>query len=500
MAKVTYTFVTSVTAPYYRMLRFIDGVIDGIVTAFPGMATPIALGRAEFSPDGIYLLAAGTAASTSALRLWRLTPTDEFVEINLPVTASARTIAGINWLTNTHIIYICSVTGVWFGVLNRSTNIVTWTNPNTGAGWLAIVVHPDGLYAMAMRQNVAQWFVRTGDTLATTAGSLAAPNYPLTQGEFSPVGDQSAFCAGEATAGSTFSHMRRRSAVTTLATAGMVFYNNVDNVFGARFLKWSRKHPVGYAASNNAPYLKWVRVMYEDYPSSLRFCAASVLSGYPAFPTVHNALSEAWATDAGGTVLVAVNSNTITTGRVRGFVFSLSDDTYTEIPEIAALFNDWSAIPSWITSGPELDLMTAPAAIYDSTIAALFEETVNLSSIKFALISTNSFDATDTTLTEALGGNEVSGGSWPAGGIAVNPVVLEQIANGDYAVLVDIPDWDFSLPGSITFRAGVLYDDAHADKRPFGYINFGENKTAEQFQRMEFTSPGGVFVKFTNDA
>lgn len=240
-----------------------------------------------------------------------------------------------------------------------------------------------------------------------------------------------------------------------------------------------------------APYLgAFVFLGLAD--TAIKFSRCTTI-GDIALPATGNSMAR-----AGDIILVAVNSSASGTGRVRGFTWDYGRLRYTEVPEVSDLFDDWNAIPTHISASPVISDSGNPAQVYEAAIEALLSNTVDLDNIKIALVSSELFDGTDTTLIDALGGNEVYGSSWPQGGIAANAMTVEGVSGGA-ALVLTIPPYDLTDAGTLSFRAAIVYDDTHADKRPIAFIDFGETKTATQFDRMTFTSPGGRLIVFKRD-
>lgn len=489
MVKTQYAFATSSVAPFQRMVLFSDG--EGTVLGdFPFTLNPTGLRNSDFSPDSSYLIAATVNASTTPLRLWRLRGHGDFEEIDLPAQASAKTITGLRWITDTHIAFTCFNTGMWFGVLDRATNTITWTNPSTFK-FVGLSVTPDSTYIIGLRDgtNGAQWFLRTGNTLATTSGNFNLSNFLWTQGEFLKSGQAWIGCVSNAAANDA--HYRRRTAVTGLDATGMTT-TALDISMGCRAVRPSRDGDLVYIASAFAPYLRSTKLINTVPNTSIRWIGNTPTNDNATFPGVINALAEINLTPR-NIVLVAVASSSQTTGRVRGFYYDAVTMVYTEIPAIAAMFNDWNCAIEYISTSTFVGDGRA-TQMYNGATKWLLDNVDTLSNLKLALVkSSGVFDKTHTNISSVLGANEAYGSTWPQGGIDVTSVTLgDGLTAGGASLKLSIPAFDLRDPGTFPFRSAVLY---HATtSKPLAFLMFSEEKSVKQYDRIEFTSPSGRLV------
>lgn len=504
MAKVQYAFITSATAPYCRLLKFVEGVGEVVPSnAFAFTKTPVALSVAEFSADARYLLAATQASSTAPLRMWKRNKRDKFDEITLPDMASAKTINSIIWLTDTRIMFSDAVNGIWDGTLDRNTDTITWVQITNTPNFRWLMDAPDdrtfwaigaGGYACYFRNTISDAI-----TVVATA-SIEAGNFDWVHGDIDPVSGLG-MCMSVAVRGANDLHIRRgtNTSYRNYQVAGMV-YDSIDVAQGTRFTKWSRRGNILWALSEFAPYLRFIQTVYGS-TSILRWLGVAQLSPYPTFPAFATSCAEILREDGGGNpddlLLVAVDSNTISTGRIRGFSFNHDLYTFTELPEISDLFDDWSAIPAYVVSSNRVE--TGTVKVYSAVADKLFNQSYDLTNLKLALLNSSSiFDASHTTLAQVLGANEVYGGGWPQGGINLPDAVFSFIGT-DYALRLvsDFPATPTS--SAVTFRSAVIYDNTHVDKQVLCFIDFGDNRTSIAEETIMFKSLSNTLFKFTTD-
>lgn len=484
MASLSYAFVTSTSAPYQRLLRFVDGIVSH-VTEFPGMASGISLASASFTPDNEYLIAASNTSSTTPFRMWR-NVSNSFVEITMGSISSTSSFSKIRWMTNTHVIAV-GAQGVWFGVLNRSTHSVSWTRTSTTAyDWVA--PHPDGLRTICCTTAGALvWFLRTGDTLASTSGSFQGsegktfPQWNSTGDIFvvlTPTG-QYPVPIRKLVPTNYLTYVGTDVPANEIAANGVARGALLYDRAGIRLLySVERGNRLGSAPVGNFN----INVLGSHQGPD------SKTASIPALAT-----TMAFATDT--IVLAGVNS-TASTGRVRGFNYNYASFDYVEIPEIAAIFSDWSMIATDIAVSNMTNLNANPVDVYNSTLSDLINDDVDLSSLKIALLSTASgFNQSHTTLAQVLGANEVSGSSWPTGGVSTGTATFAIDGSGpDYCLNLDIPAVDMVASGSFSFSAAVIYDNTNVDKKPLVFMTFDTPQTINQFDRVKFNITGNKLI------
>lgn len=175
--------------------------------------------------------------------------------------------------------------------------------------------------------------------------------------------------------------------------------------------------------------------------------------------------------------------------------FTLSNGVWSEA--VGMLGNVAAAVTVQAVS-PHVIYPIGLARLYDGAVPGLVNGTVNLNSLKIALLSDAAvFQQTDAGLATVTsdGANEVSGNGWPAGG---KPLLnARKIAGTSTLSLSADAVTQTIVDGTLTFRAAVIYDDSDANKRPVLHIDFQATQKAEpnSEMRIEFDALG--FVVFS---
>lgn len=525
MIKTQFAAFCSATAPYLRVLKFADKV-PALHTV--NMAAPVALGGAKFSPDGRLMIA--WAASGTSLKPWKFWTIDDnytFTEVSPTDLPIAGTIGEIEWIDDQNFVAIDTVNGLLHCTIDRTTNVLTYSRIETLASRVSIAFIDTEKTLLAVTATVTPLFrvyKRTGATYAVqsmtviggggaTAGTVNI-NFTLSKAKFD-LANNIFYGARQGTAG-----------------GGSMFFVGVDNgkpvwvapgVISALGTSTftpgaSTSQTYNFGAIRFSPSGK--RVFYSLQEESAYYFHTMEqagakgttwlkLLGRAAAPNAINALLPSYLLDINvignlngdptGIILLAVNSNVQTTGRVRGFYHNDAEgDPNVELPEIASFFNNWVAIITYIAVSPEI--VTGQQTVqYVGAQQAFVARTADFNNLKVALSSASisSFDASHTTLAQALGANEVYGSSWPQGGIAVSPPTFEKFGTGDdLALKLVIPTFDLLAAGTINWRSAIIYDASDANKKPLIFFDFGANKSATQGDRMKISTPNDRAVIF----
>jgi len=500
MVQVRYAFVTAKTAPYMRMLKFLDGIPE-VVSTFPDAVSPIPLAMAGWSPDGKYLLAADDTEGTTQLRMWRMDAVDEFTPLAVAALPNASTLTAIQWMDDTHVAVAGRTGGAHMGILNRTTGVITWSQFSTDLNFTGLAWFEPAKILYATRDTTSTYYrywSLDGDTLIvnatdwTHASQIIQAARPL----ISSRGVMQLHRVANSTPDSYyyFNEETKRidtsnSAVVTNFVAASHYYNDPAIIQTA-----GDCHPKGGMFINSwnaAPYIGMHRIIGRV---NLPFTLVKNADPMPDLPAAANAIKFI----GNEYVLFGLSVNTLNTGRVRGYYLDETTIEFTEDTSVRALFADWPHVPTSIEASPALTV-GASAGIYHSTIKAVLDTGANLDAMKLMLLTAAApYDPTHTALTQVNGGGayEVTGSSWPAGGVVV---LNTNIGAGDdfiATLLGSLPSVALNDPGSVTFRKIVVYDDSHANKRPLFFVDFGTDQFAEQFDQMQFATPGNQLMIF----
>lgn len=503
MTKTRHVLAVSGNSPYHRLLKFIDGV-PSVVTDFPAQSSPVGLNKVATTPDGKYFLASSAASSTTPFRMWKRAADNTFTTVAVAALSLAGTITELFFLTDTHVIAVDSTNGVWLGVLDRATDIITWTRVDTVAGWTGgCKLTAAGDFFMVVRPTAAPYlriFKRTGDTVSTTTGLTGVgPSFSVTSVSTDMTTGDIIMARGGTPGTAVFGYFSIDWATMTILFASASQQMEAPAAGATATLMahaWSPsgKHLV-YSTDNAADFYLRMETLTNRNPRPTRRYRGDATAISPAIPATLVDIKFVDST----LFLVSVNSNVQGSGRVRGFLHDDSSEQVTEVNAISDCFDDWSAIISSIAVGPEI-VSNAKVSLYNSAPHSLIAETVDLANLKLALVTSSAaFDATHTTLAAALGANEVYGSSWPQGGIDTDTATWADTGTGSqYALNINVPSLDLQAAGTLTFRAAILYDNTDAGKKPLAYIDYGADQVAPQFKRMQFSFPGGrLFVTET---
>lgn len=140
--------------------------------------------------------------------------------------------------------------------------------------------------------------------------------------------------------------------------------------------------------------------------------------------------------------------------------------------------------------------MAVTISRYNHTTKKQLNKELTPASFKVMLLkAAASFTAANTTLTQVTnsGANEVSGGGWPVGGVALaNAAVTTVETNG---AMLDADDISVEAVGGAIGPATalVIYDDADPSKAPLWYVDFDGSQTAGEGTPFKITfSASGI--------
>lgn len=496
MADIQFALAISKAAPYHRLLKIVDGVASHDAS-FPDHASPVPLITADFSPDGIYVLAATDTSGTTPFRMWKRQD-EEFTPLttaNGGTLAVAETVAELRWLTDTHVVAVGQTAGCWFGVLDRATDQITWTRFRTDTGYQTVAIAPGGEYFACGRESASVYFrnwKRTGDTVAEYA-MASNPSVGFLKSRFNKHDMMAAIRYG-----TSYIHVQPANWAGNAYFTGGAYVNfpaamqpSTDTGMARAPLDWTKDGTCIVYGIGATPYLGVMFSANIAFPVSFIRSNFVLGSALAAAPLAVRAIKDK-------EFFVAVNSATATTGRVRKFDLN-ADGDFVEDASVATIFSAWNAIFTDVAVSNAIVVSSVPVQMYDSSIEDIVSGAVDLTNLKIALMSNAAaFDADHTTLAQVLAGNEVYGSSWPQGGIATSDGLYEKFGTGaDYALRIPIPSLNMADPGSFTFRKAVIYDDSHTDKKPLGFLTFDTDKLVEQYDRMQFSSTNARFAIFS---
>ena len=510
MTTVQHALVVGTSAPYSIMLRYVDAVPEAVAMPAQAGAT-IALGTVTSSPDGRLWLAAGTASSLTPFRLWRM---DDSYNINAVAVDAALPLAGtivdLKFITNTHVVAVDSVNGVWFGVFNRDTNVITWTRLNTLAAFVGVENLSDTQFIISRGPGTSpysQVYGISGDTatLETWTGLTANPysdRAAFHRASKLIFGPRSNTNTASAAAQALWVDVPNKTMVNngtyidfpTSEIGRIASGSNGGTVLCAKFSPSGRHVACGL---NVAPYLRFVtQVSGRRYPNTLHKLVVAAEGALDDDKPIAAAVNDVEFV-GNDMLLVAVNSRFGGTGRVKGYFHSDGDEKLVEDNRIRTIFNGWDSVAMNITSGP-LETVGATSGFYDTALPSLINRTADLTNLKIVLVSSAAvFNPDHTTLAQAVGGTEVFGSSWPQGGIECDDATFETFGtDGQVAYKVSVPNRDLNDAGTFTFRAAILYDNTDANKKPMMFFDFGANQVVKQFDRLVFSFAGGRALVF----
>lgn len=499
--KIQHAAVIASATPYIKLLKFTEDIGETITLPF---ASPVALSCAAFSPDGKALIAAASASTTASLRMWTRPSTLSDVWTEGPaLTAlpSAKTVYDLAWINDTEFAIVANAQ-VWVVTVDRATGALTYTSLDTA---------DRGTYRrLTVSRNRRCFFVSNGKWNTSAAGLASYywngsawtawsngnySSYVSTVVPFADDGMLAHVSTGAMLRGFKFTPEASPPAVVAnsmlqVTTTDAVAYDGVTaGVWNAR---------IGVAPDDQLALIPMFTTPWVTPRRILNFKTPAYWSdpAGPTFPTIAAQINDIMGM-VGGFFLLALNSATITTGRVRGWRYSGPEANLTEIDAISDMFDSWNATPSYIAAGPVVTGTDAVASLYDSAIPALTQDNVDLTALKLLLLDdTAVFNAANTTLATAVGVHEVTGSNWPSGGIDTDTASYGT-TGGVTSLVVNIPALELNDPGTLNFRYGIIYDGAHTDDRPLMFLDFGEAKSATQFDRMTFAGVDGRLIDFT---
>lgn len=127
---------------------------------------------------------------------------------------------------------------------------------------------------------------------------------------------------------------------------------------------------------------------------------------------------------------------------------------------------------------------------YNHTAKLLMNGEVSLADLKVMLVDgTTGFSAAHTTLAQATdaGADEVDGAGWDTGGEALAGAAITIVSTS--GAMLDATDISVTATaGNIGPAEGaIIYDDDHTDDAPLFYIDFEEEKTADEGTDFKIT-------------
>lgn len=499
MPQVQFAVALSKTAPYHYMLKMVDGVTTHF-TDFPAQTTQIGLAMGDWTPDGVYFLAAGDASSTTPFKLWKRAD-ETFTALGSGGTlSSAETLKELRWLTNTHVVAVGTTAGAWFGVLNRTTNAITWTQFRVDTGYRAVGIDPGGEYFQIVRDTASifhRYYKRTGDTVAEI--SMANGNntsFGITSIDFNDRHITASTRSGTSYIDSRIADWPNLNFLVGAAYLSMPAGNQPSTDAGVvrGQTRWTKNQQHMLYAIGVSPWVGAI-IMINDAAPTWMIKSAYTFS--PAFTALPNAVKPI----RGSEFFVVASTSTAGSGRVRKFSIDPVDFAFLEDTSVSTIFNSWNIVFTDIAVCDPITIASTPAQLYNDALRRMLNGSVDMANLKVALVSSAAtFNATHTTLAAAVSTHEVYGSSWPQGGIDIDTAAVGTGTDAAGASLtVSIPSTNLNTAGTLTFRAMIIYDNTDAGDRPLVFVDFGEDKTASQFDRMNFSSVGNRFVLFSPD-
>lgn len=159
-------------------------------------------------------------------------------------------------------------------------------------------------------------------------------------------------------------------------------------------------------------------------------------------------------------------------------------------------------VPAGITSialSTHVNNVTGRGMLYDGAIADLVRGRVNLPSLKLALLKDGAgFLQSHASLAAvtANGTLEASGSGWPVGGKVIPSVRLVETSPSTFSYKGEAIK-QVIVGGSLIARYGVIYDDAHVNKKPLVFIDFQRELFAEKDTEITLTFDSLGFITYS---
>lgn len=120
--------------------------------------------------------------------------------------------------------------------------------------------------------------------------------------------------------------------------------------------------------------------------------------------------------------------------------------------------------------------MPVTMSYYNGALASIVQRDVTADTLKIALYSSLTFDATDTTLA-GITGTQVSGNGYTAGGATLSNVSIATANTNGVRIDADNVSWTAS-GGALAAVGAVIYNDTATGDVPLVHIDFGETLSA----------------------
>lgn len=136
---------------------------------------------------------------------------------------------------------------------------------------------------------------------------------------------------------------------------------------------------------------------------------------------------------------------------------------------------------------------SATASIYLRMVENVGEKTLDFANLKFTLLTSAAvFNEANTTINQVTnnGANEVTGGTWPTGGILLENVSSSMVGT-EYDFKADDAKWlTFSTP--MTWRYAVIYDET--SNEPLIWFDYYGERTVAANREVHFEFANGAFA------
>lgn len=500
---VSHVAVTSLVAPYIRVLKCVGEAVSVVPLPFP---SPEPLSCAAFSPDDLWLIA-GSTSSPGKFFIWTR-PTAVSDVFTLAATITLPTAVSINDLAfvDDHVIAIATSGVTTIATITPGTFDVSYVTPTISTGQNASErVWPvqKGRQFFVSKSTVtinnsASCYYHNGTTwvASTNTAQVLVGSF----GSLLIVDPDAATIIGmvDRVVGNTVS----RDSYASIDKTGVPPLNNVATSNG-KIIPASER-PVGSGTGLDAPM-----VISRDRGAIFRPLGAAPylmmqkVLNFRGTPIIYSksvdfidlgnrTIAMAFVNDS--LLLVGMQVNTIRTGRVRGFIYRNAETVPMEQTGVSQLFDDWAMTPTKIVSSNGVTVPVPDVSVYDSTVAALVNGEVDLSNIGFLLLNSSAaFNAAHTTMAAVVGANEAYGSSWPQGGITASSAeFVADSAISDFRVV--LPSVTMSVDQTWTFRSAVLFDKTN--NRPLAFIRYAADNEVKLNDKVTFEANNNSFIRF----
>jgi hypothetical protein len=143
--------------------------------------------------------------------------------------------------------------------------------------------------------------------------------------------------------------------------------------------------------------------------------------------------------------------------------------------------------------------MAVTVSLYNHTASLFLSGTINnTDSFRVILLSAGTFDATNTTLTQAATGyTELSSANgYTTGGLLLTNVVTPTVTTNDAKFDADDAIWSATGSGIVASKA-ILYDDTIVSNPPLIFIDFGVTETAPASTDFKIVWPSAGILLLT---